>query len=147
MCEDSSLRNARILVIEDEGLEAQLAIDVLQRHGTAAVKVAATVQTALALLAAESFDCVIFDLELDGFFSYGMAFALKDAGIPFMFCTAHADLVADFINVPKVDKPYTEEVFLAAVQACLNLKPSGKASEPADGQAQDGQTQEKQAPG
>jgi CheY-like chemotaxis protein len=115
------LRQARILIVEDEALVAALLEDRLCALGCDLVGSAATVSEALDLVARERIDAAVLDVNINGEMVFPVADALRDRGIPFVFATAYgAAGVAERHNRHAVlDKPYQERALEHALRAAL----------------------------
>lgn len=85
-----SLRNRRVLIVEDEYMIADdMALD-LKCFGAEVVGPAASVKTALACLAEnEDIDAAVVDINLGGEMAYPVADALTERGVPFLFATGY----------------------------------------------------------
>ena len=103
--------------------------DMLADLGCTSVSAAATADQALALIAAQSFDAAVVDVNLDGRMSYPVADALSARGVPFVFSTGYSGQSLDdgYRDRPVLGKPY-RAVDLAAILTRLLLSsptPSG----------------------
>ena len=89
--------------------------------GCAAISVAATVEEALALLAAERFDAAMLDVNLGGQASYNVADALALRSVPFVFSTGYGEhgIEARFGDRPVLRKPYSDQQLGAALASLL----------------------------
>ncbi len=96
-----------IMVVEDEMLVAMLLEGMLRDLGHRVIK-AARVAKALDLVASESIDFDILDINLAGEPSYRVAEQLRLRGIPFVFASGYnpSSLRADFQDVAVLRKPY-----------------------------------------
>ena len=105
---DKSLSGRRILVVEDEMIILMLIEDVLMDCGCESVTTAATVDRALALIDAQSFDVAMVDVNLNGHMSYAVADALAARGVPFFFSTGYSErgLSDGYCNQPVLNKPF-----------------------------------------
>lgn len=105
---DNLLIGRRILVVEDEMLILMLTEDLLGANGCKSVSAAATVAQALALIAKNTFDVAVLDMNLNGDSSQPVADALAEIGVPFVFVTGHARLAMPDAHSqrPKLTKPY-----------------------------------------
>jgi CheY-like chemotaxis protein len=83
------LAGRRILVVEDEMMVLMLIQDILSDFGCEAVEVAATVESALALIETYVFDAVVLDVNLGGVRSFPVAEVLTAREIPFTFATGY----------------------------------------------------------
>ena len=113
------LQNKRVLIVEDEAMQALHLAVMIEELGAQVVGIATSVQAALAELAVTSFDCVTLDLNLHGFFSLGIVKGLRDMDIPFIICTAYGDIVSDFPDAPVLQKPVTEEGLAEALSLAM----------------------------
>ena len=102
---------ARILIVEDEALIAELLAMYIEEMGYQSIGPAATVAQALLLLEAERPACAILDCSLGQEESAPVAEALESAGIPFAFATGRGpgSLPARFSQRPRISKPYVFE--------------------------------------
>lgn len=110
----------RILVVEDEMYMAMVLKDLLSEAGYQ-VFTAADMGTALDLIARESFDGAIVDVNLGGEHAYPVAETLRTRGIPFAFASAYtADAISrEFGPCRVLAKPYTCEDLLSTVEDVL----------------------------
>jgi hypothetical protein len=108
---DKSARRLKFLVVEDEMMVLLMIEDMLADLGCEVADSAATVQTALELLAARSFDAALLDMKLNGETSEAVAQALVTLGTPFIFCTGGdiLDVAPQFRNHPFLRKPFSYE--------------------------------------
>jgi len=103
---------ARILVVEDEGFVAMMLEEGLIDFGYDVVGPASNTRKALKLLAAETVDAAVLDVNLGDERVDPVAEALAAASIPFIFCTGYADASAlppGFQDRPMLTKPYRIE--------------------------------------
>lgn len=107
---DKLLSGRSILVVEDEMLVLLNIEDMLADHGCTSVTAAGNADQALALIAAQSFDAAMLDLNLDGRKSYRVAGALAARGVPFVFSTGYSGESIDdgYRDRPVLGKPYTD---------------------------------------
>jgi CheY-like chemotaxis protein len=111
----AKLEGRRILIVEDDSLQAIHLAQMITGLGAAVAGIATSVQGALAELSTKDFDCVLLDLNLNESFSLGMAKGLRDMGIPFAFCTAYGHVIKDFSQAPIVQKPVSERALALAL--------------------------------
>jgi CheY-like chemotaxis protein len=105
----SSLRDRRILVVEDEYLIAMMLRDALEDVGSVVVGPVPSVEKAIKTIAADpNIDAAILDVNLGGVMAYPVAEALVARNIPFVFTTGYEDgtLRALFPNIRSCHKPY-----------------------------------------
>lgn len=98
----------RILVVEDEALVAMLVEDALMDAGFGVIGPARSVAEALDLLAQDTPDAAVLDLNLSGETSVAVADALAARGIPFLVATGYGagGLPPGHRHVPVLPKPY-----------------------------------------
>lgn len=115
------LSGRRVLVVEDEMMVLLNIESMLADLGCEAISVAATVESALALVDAERFDCAMLDVNLGGQTSYSIADALVIRRIPFVFSTGYSDdrIAVRFGDRPVLKKPYSDEELAAALARLL----------------------------
>lgn len=115
------LRNARVLVVEDEFMVAALLEDRLGGLGCDVVGPAHDIEQALALLACEPVDAAVLDVNICGRMVFPVADALAEQKIPFIFATAYgrAGLVSPHAERAVLDKPYHERALEHALRAAL----------------------------
>lgn len=115
------LRNARILVVEDEVLVAQLLADQLEDLGCEVVGPAGRVSEALEVLAAEAVDAAVLDVNIAGEKVFPVADALAARGVPFVFATAYGALGVAPRHADRavLDKPYHDRDLEHALRSAL----------------------------
>lgn len=102
------LMGRSVLLVEDE---AMIALDMEQTLTAAGLRVlgpAASVNSALRLIARERPDAAILDLDLGGELVTPVARTLRDLGVPFVLATAYNHLrggEAEFSGVENLGKP------------------------------------------
>lgn len=107
-----------VLVVEDEFLIAMGLELLLERNGWRVLGPAATVKEALRLLAAETPDVALLDVNLQGEMVTPVADALRIQGVPFVVASAYeeAELAAmNLVGMSQVPKPTDERRLLAAL--------------------------------
>ena len=106
---DGPLSDRRILVVEDEMLVLMSIEDMLADLGCESVSAAATVNQALALVEAQTFDAALVDVNLGGTKSYSVADALEARGVPFLFSTGYSgqSVKEGYRDRPVLGKPYS----------------------------------------
>jgi CheY-like chemotaxis protein len=102
------LAGRRVLVVEDEMMILMMIEGMLADLGCASVSAAATIDEALALIDAETFDLAMLDLNLDGQRTYPVADRLAACGVPFLFSTGYSDhgLNEGYGDRPVLKKPF-----------------------------------------
>ena len=98
--------------------------DVLMDCGCESVTAAATVDQALGLIEAQSFDLAMLDVNLSGEKSYPVADALAARGVPFFFSTGYSEhgLRDGYQNQPILNKPFPCEKLVEMVTSLLPPK-------------------------
>lgn len=86
---DDLLSGLRLLVVEDEMMVLLVIEEMLSDLGCTSVTAAATVEQALSLIDAQSFDVAMLDVNLNGTMSYPVADMLEARGVPFLFATGY----------------------------------------------------------
>ncbi|HEY0648046.1 response regulator [Phenylobacterium sp.] len=115
------LRNARVLVVEDEFMVAALLEDRLSGLGCDVVGPAHDIESALALLACEPVDAAVLDVNICGRMVFPVADALAEQKIPFIFATAYGrgGLATPHAERAVLNKPYHERALEHALRAAL----------------------------
>lgn len=106
---EHTLRDHRILVVEDEYLLAMALQGELQELGAVVLGPVGNLDDALALIRSEpSINGAVLDINLSGRKAFPAADLLMERGIPFVFTTGYDDSVipAHFGNAPKLQKPF-----------------------------------------
>jgi len=108
---DKIAKGLRFLVVEDEMMVLLMIEDMLADLGCEVTASAATVQKSLELLATQSFDAALLDMNLNGETSEAVAQALVTLGTPFIFCTGGdiLDVAPMFQDHPFLRKPFSFE--------------------------------------
>lgn len=96
--------------------------DALADLGCTSVSAAASVDQALDLIKAQTFDAAMVDVNLDGRKSYPVADALAARGVPFVFSTGYSGQTLDdgYRDRPVLAKPYREDELVAALAQLLH---------------------------
>jgi DNA-binding NtrC family response regulator len=102
------LSRVKVLIVEDSFIVADLFRIHLLRHGATVIGPAASVERALALIASDSPDAAVLDVDLGGVLVTPVAQALCAAGTPFVFVTALGTLdplPPELRDYPRLEKP------------------------------------------
>lgn len=120
------LAGKRVLVLEDEALIALTLMDTLREFGCAIVGPASNCGAALDLVGQGSLDIAVLDVNLAGASSAPVARALREAGVPFVYCTGYAEpalqIEAD-LAAPMLTKPIDPEELAAALRKAIGDQP------------------------
>lgn len=98
----------QILIVEDEYLIAADLEAQIREDGGRPARLALSVEAAQEELSSRSdISGVILDINIGGVTSFGLADALKEAGLPFVFYTGYRSIAIPdrFIGVPRIAKP------------------------------------------
>jgi len=107
----ASLVGKRILVIEDEYMVAMLLEDMLTDLKCVVAGIASRPSDAFQLIDTTVVDAAVLDVNLNGVDSFGIAGALRERKIPFVFATGYGGsrLPPEFVGSPILQKPYRLE--------------------------------------
>lgn len=108
----------RVLLVEDNFYIADAMASVLRKHDAEVIGPAATVKSALALIAvAERIDGGVLDVNLRGEMVYPVADALRTKGVRFLFLTGYetAIVMPSYADEPRLQKPVTIERLIKAL--------------------------------
>src|ERR1700754_1564480 len=95
----------KILIVEDQFIEANNVRLILKGAGYAVLSLAASVSQALEGLQHESPDLVLVDIHLEGDQTgIDLAMILKSRGVPFVYLSANSDKAT--LNKAKATEPY-----------------------------------------
>ena len=117
-----SIAGRSVLLVEDSMIIALDAEDVLRDAGASEVHVAASVSAAQAIIESEELDSAVLDVNLGNETSIGIAEALQDKGVPFIFASGYGadDIIPErFRSIQLVMKPYTGDALQDALAAAL----------------------------
>jgi two-component sensor histidine kinase/CheY-like chemotaxis protein len=116
----TSLRDCRILVVEDETPTAAGTMEDLQKIGCRPIGPVATLEEALRLVASESIlDAAVIDINLRGRMAWPVADALRKRGVPFLLATGYGDLAERRDDALILEKPFSAETLASALQRIL----------------------------
>lgn len=116
-----ALAGKRVLVIEDEPLIAMVLCDHLADAGCESIGPAQSVERALSLLHAETFDAALVDGKLAGRSVDDIALALTQRSVPFAFVTGYGReaLPPAFQEAMIVEKPFTQKQVIDALERLM----------------------------
>ncbi|MGO6734127.1 HWE histidine kinase domain-containing protein [Rhizobium ruizarguesonis] len=109
--DDQPLSGLNVLLVENNLIIAMDGEDILRRLG-ADVATAPSVTEAMEILAGQSFDLALLDVNLGDETSFGIADRLAADGVPFVFATGYGEGIAQansHSDAPVLQKPYTME--------------------------------------
>ncbi|MET0440127.1 MAG: HWE histidine kinase domain-containing protein [Devosia sp.] len=110
------------LIVEDQMLIAIDLEQMLEGAGLSILGTATSPRDALAILARNTPDVAVLDVNLGDGTSETIARHLQEIGVPFIFATGYGDggiIPDDFSGVPVVRKPYEREVILGQLRNIL----------------------------
>lgn len=114
------VRDARILLLEDDALISLDAEDMLLGLGAARIFTAHTLAEAEAILGSEPVDAAVLDVRIGADRCDDLARKLTARAVPFVFASGYGDrsaLPEDMRHLPTVDKPYSAEALSDAFRA------------------------------
>ena len=115
-----------VLILEDDLLTGQMLSELLLEAGYLVVGPAASIKSALALVAERGIDAALLDVDLGAEGQcFGLATMLHAQHIPFAFLTAYPSMLMpiEFRNSPRIEKPYSYETVLTVVRDLLGDEP------------------------
>ncbi len=113
-----ALQGTRILIVEDESLLAMDLADRLTREGCDVIGPASREAKALDLVARDTPDAVVLDLNLDGKLPIDLAKTLVARQIPFVIVTGYGKRPSDvpaLQEAPRLQKPINTPELLRAL--------------------------------
>jgi DNA-binding response OmpR family regulator len=117
------LRNARILIVENEPLLAlELTQTIIEAKGTIAATARSREEAARLAITSEV-NVAVLDVKLPDGKSFSVAKILAERGIPFLFCTgdvADQQQFKDWPGVPVIGKPYKTEAMIQEISSLLS---------------------------
>lgn len=116
------LHDAQVLLVEDNMLIALEAEDMLYELGAVQVHLASTIAEAEQLLAKQSFQFAMLDINVGRGTSFDLATKLGQAGTPFIFATGYGNELAIARRTESevvIQKPYERDHLARAVQQVL----------------------------
>jgi DNA-binding response OmpR family regulator len=119
----STLRDRRILIVEDEYLIALSLADALESAGSVVLRPASSVDTAMKQIESEPLiDVAVLDVNLGGKVAFPVADLLIAKKIPFVFTSGYEDdvLRSRYSQFKVCRKPYQLEAIEEALVAALS---------------------------
>ncbi len=122
-----SLRGKRFLVVEDEPMVAMDIEAMLISAGCTVIGPAGTLNEAKHLLAEETCNAALVDVNLKGEPIDGLLAELRQEGVPFAFVTGYGTKVLSqtFQETVSISKPFSAEQLLAVTEVLLYLRGTG----------------------
>lgn len=120
---EQTLRNCRILVVEDEYLLADDLCHALEQAGAIVLGPVPGVEEALALIEAEPrIDAAVLDVNLRGDMVFPVADALHHRSVPFTFATGYDQWILPdrFAAHPRIEKPFRADKLAAKLSPLLS---------------------------
>ena len=127
----ATLRDRRILVVEDEAILAMMLEDELLGAGARVIGPAATVADALGLIEAAAgdggLDAAVLDLNLQGETAVPVADLLAARGVPFLFATGYGEGcdTGGHSGTPLLHKPFNPHQLLGSVASLAAARIGG----------------------
>ncbi len=124
-----ALKARRLLLVEDSMMIA-LDAQAMLADGGLDVEIAGTIADGLRLLAVDSFDAAVLDVNLSGETSFTVADELVERGLPFVFATGYGESISlpdRFLTVPVVSKPYDDAALRMALGTIEARAATGEA--------------------
>ncbi len=114
----------RILLVEDEILVAMLLEEILADLGYDVVGPVGRVDEAIELAKTAAIDGAILDVNLAGHHVYGVADALTERNIPYIFATGYgqAGLRDGYTDRPVLNKPFRANELKAGLQGLFDKR-------------------------
>jgi two-component SAPR family response regulator len=113
-----SLKNSRVLVVEDQYLIADDLSRALREFGAQIVGPVSSSEAARAEMAQSQVDVAFLDINLNDEVVFPLADELERRGIPFIFATGHdaAIIPERFKSKLRLEKPFTVQSLQAVVR-------------------------------
>lgn len=120
----TGLRNARVLVVEDEPLVAMDVVMALADAGCDVVGPAATLEKAKSLIGDREIQAAVLDANLAGLPVDELAAELKRRDVPFTFLTGYGreSLSDEFRDAPLLEKPFSPKQLLEMINQLVQRR-------------------------
>lgn len=112
----------RVLVVEDDGILAEIVVELLGELGYEAVGPVRALKSALEVLERDPPDAAILDVNLSGQSVYPLAENCADRGIPIVFMTGYADLARmpeRFRGCMRIGKPFHRDSLAESLRKAI----------------------------
>lgn len=115
------LGHKRVLIVEDEFLLGFSLLEDLTEAGADVIGPVSTVEEALRIVASESFDLAVLDINVRGEMSFPVADELLARNVPLIFLTGYdADAIPDRLQrLPRLGKPYHPKELASALMEAV----------------------------
>ena len=112
---------ARVLIVEDEPLVAELLEQMLIEAGYEIAACVGALEKALAFLDRGSCDFAVLDINLRGKTTEPVAAILRTRGVPFLFVSGYGNAQASgrYLDAPLLSKPFRDEQLIRAIKSVL----------------------------
>lgn len=118
---EQMLRGRRILLVEDEYLQAMDTKRWLEEAGAEVVGPTGYADEVPALLRGSAIDAAVVDINLGKGANYSIAAMLQRNGVPFLFLTGYDDgsVPGEMAEVPRLSKPADERKVVEVVRRLI----------------------------
>ncbi len=117
------MRDASILLIEDDPAISMIVEEMMIDMGVSSVTIAGRLQAALEAARGGVFHCAIIDLKLHGQETFEVARILDERGIPFAFFTGYTpDSLGQYADLPVLPKPFGEADLKVIIENLLERR-------------------------
>lgn len=116
-----TLKGARVLVLEDNGILAEELRELLQQFECNVIGPVKTAAAAEEVLREQVIEAAVLDINLNGERTFAPADAMRDAGIPFLFISGYSrsSVPERFKDVPFLEKPVVHAELASAVSEAV----------------------------
>jgi two-component sensor histidine kinase/ActR/RegA family two-component response regulator len=129
----AALQAMKVLVVDDEHLVGQETTAALRAAGCSVIGPVTTLNEALNVVGAESFDAAVLDINLNGEFVWPAAQVVRAREIPFVFATGYSrviDTPNELKDAPWVEKPIAAEQLIQSLAAALSDRKTPRTDKP-----------------
>jgi CheY-like chemotaxis protein len=117
------MRQASILLLEDEALIRMMLVEMVEELGHRIVAEAGSVVDGCSLAEIEEYDLAILDINLQGFNVQPVAKVVRERGL-LVFLTGYGSkgVPDEFIGMPVLDKPCSPEALKCTIDSLLSFE-------------------------
>jgi CheY-like chemotaxis protein len=122
------MAGARILVVEDNLLMAEVICDFLRSCGLQPVGPVGSVESGVHLVRHEEIDAAVLDINLQGRMCFPICSELLKRHVPFMFLSGYAGsalVPSEFQAMRHIEKPFAPEEFQSVLQDLVGRRVNG----------------------